>query len=62
MLQWIRERLRDRYNRSAGDREPFPSDRCPCGAPQPDGDRLYCDACIEGMIEDVAPEHMEGSP
>jgi len=31
----------------------FPSPECPCGDPQPDADRLYCDACIESMARDM---------
>lgn len=28
----------------------FPSETCPCGAEQPDGERLFCDACIDRMV------------
>lgn len=33
---------------------PFEGWDCPCGAEQPDGDRLYCDDCLDSMAEDMA--------
>ncbi len=35
---------------------PFPSPECPCGAPQEDPDRLYCDDCVDSMARKMAEE------
>lgn len=29
---------------------------CPCGAEQPDPERLYCDGCLDTMAEKMAAE------
>lgn len=40
--------------------ETFPTPTCPCGADQSDGERLYCDDCIDSMAREMADEW--GSP
>jgi len=30
---------------------PFPNLECPCGASQEDPERLYCDDCIDYMVQ-----------
>lgn len=39
--------------------DPFPNPECPCGDPQPDTERLYCEDCLEQKREDVAREFEE---
>lgn len=34
----------------------FPDQRCPCGSPQLDPDRLYCPACLNAMGIALAEE------
>ncbi len=32
--------------------EPFPTETCPCGDPQPDPEHLYCEDCIDRMARE----------